>query len=237
MKPYYEHGGITIYHGDCREVIPSLIPDSVDLIVSDPPYGVMWESGHRQKNFGLIVGDDSKESAIEGTRLALSLLKRGRHVYLFGQYPLLSLPLSEPVELIWDKQNQNSGDLGLPWGNQHEYIQFAVYNISNANRAAGAGRYSARMRKGSVLRCLRPNGSAVCNHPTEKPVRLLRELIESSSCIGETVLDHFAGSGSTLVAAQMESRRAIGIEIEERYCEIAAKRLSQEVLDFAEATA
>jgi DNA modification methylase len=69
-------------------------------------------------------------------------------------------------------------------------------------------------------------------HPTEKPVMLLRQLIEASSLHGDVVLDPFLGSGSTVVAARTEGRRAVGIEIEERYCEIAAKRLAQEVLDF-----
>ncbi len=228
--PYYEDesAGITIYHGDCREILPSLEP--VDLILTDPPYGVKFESGHREMAFGGIVGDHNTEAAIGGLQIALPLLKRGRHVYVFGRYDLSLLPLSEPVELIWDKGNKNSGDLSNPWGNQHEYIQFCVYNISKANRTDGAGRLSARMRKGSVLRHLRPNGSAVNRHPTEKPVTLLRELIESSSCIGETVLDPFMGSGSTLEASRREGRRAIGIEIEERYCEIAVKRLCQGVL-------
>ncbi len=86
------------------------------------------------------------------------------------------------------------------------------------------------MRRGTVLRSLRPHSRLVNRHPTEKPVDILRELIESSSRIGELVLDPFAGVGSTLVASWLESRRAIGIEIEERYCEIAAKRLEQEVI-------
>jgi hypothetical protein len=90
------------------------------------------------------------------------------------------------------------------------------------------------MRRGSVLTVERPNGAGVSRHPTEKPIRLLRELIESSSKIGESVLDCFVGSGSTLEAAHLEGRTAIGIEIEERYCEIAATRLSQVAMNFSE---
>ena len=162
---------------------------------------------------------------MEGLGLASPPRNRWHHIYALGRYALPSLPVSEPVELIWDKGQFSSGDLTSPWGKQHEYIQFFVYNISKANREAGAGRLAARMRKGSVLRYPRKNSVAVNLHPTEKPVNLLRELIESSSCLGDTVLDPFVGSGSTLEAAVREDRRAVGIEIEERYCEIAAKRL------------
>lgn len=176
----------------------------------------------------MIEGDDSVEAAIEGLRLTLPLLTRGRHVYVFGRYNLSGLPLKSITELIWDKVNKNSGDLSVPWGNQHEYIQFAVYDISEVGRLSHAA--PARLRKGTVLRYLRPNADAVQLHPTEKPVPLLRELIESSSRIGELVIDPFMGIGSTLVAARAEGRKAIGIEIEEKYCEIAAKRMSQSVM-------
>lgn len=230
MKPYYEHAGITIYHGDCREVIPTMEVEAFDLIVTDPPYGVKWQSNARNFAFEEIAGDDSVDAALAGLALALPKLKNNRHAYVFGRYDMTGLPVTEAVELIWDKGIQSGGDVSLPWGKEHEYIQFVVRNWSKNNLARGDGRLSARLRKGSVLRVNRLNAIAIVSHPTEKPVRLLRELIESSSCIGESVLDIFAGCGSTLVAARMEGRQAVGIEIEERYCEIAARRLSQEVL-------
>lgn len=225
---YYQDADCTLWLGDCRDVM--LETDSADLLVTDPPYGQEWQSGRRDVRFDLIAGDASEAAAIDGLRDVLPSLRRGRHVYIFGRFDLSGLPLTKSMELVWDKEIQNSGDLALPWGNQHEYIQFAVYQISAANRADGAGRLAARLRKGSVLRHARPNAAAVTRHPTEKPVGLLRELIESSSCIGDTVLDPFAGSGSTLVAAKLEGRKSIGIEIEERYCAVAAKRLAQQVL-------
>ena len=91
-------------------------------------------------------------------------------------------------------------------------------------RERGSGRLSARLRKGAVIRCQRTNGQATKYHPTQKPVDVLRQLIESSSLLGELVLDPFMGVGSTLVAAIAEERRAIGIEVEEKYCERAAER-------------
>lgn len=227
MTPYWRSsdGRLVIYHGRAEDVLPALARDSADLIVTDPPYGVEWRSNRRRQRFEALAGDTDTDAAMAGLAAALPLLRRGRHLYIFGRFDLRGLPLSEPVELIWDKEHRSGGDLASPWGSQHEYIQFAVYNRSRSNRADGAGRLAARLRQGSVLRCPRPNGSAVTRHPTEKPVRLLRQLIESSSLIDETILDPFMGSGSTGEACKREGRRFIGIEIEERYCEIAAGRL------------
>jgi len=238
MKPYFvdERAGIMIYHGDALEVLPELPPDSADLLVTDPPYGVKWDSGcRRAQPFGQMAGDENEACGMEGILLTLRLLRRHRHLYVFGRWKdLKTLPISDPVELIWDKANTGLGNLSSPWGVSHEYIQFSTSPRSSANIKRGDGRLASRMRKGSVLRHLRPNAAAV-RHPAEKPVGLLRELIESSSCIGETVLDPFSGSGSTLVAAKLEGRCAIGIEIEERWCEMAAKRLSGEISETGEA--
>ncbi len=227
MTPYYEHAGITIYHGDCREVLPFIV--AFDLLLTDPPYGIAWQSGRRSDRYARICGDESIAMAIDGLRVAFARLRMGRHAYVFGPLPLDGLGVSRAVDLIWDKGAMSSGDLSLPWGAQHEPISFVVRD-SPAHLAAGAGGLTARMRRGSVLRFARINGSGKDTHPTEKPIGLLRELIESSSRIGEIVCDPFAGTGSALVASLRESRRAIGIEIEERYCEIAAKRLQQEAL-------
>jgi DNA modification methylase len=225
IHPYYERAGVTLYRADCLEFLPKLKRGDADLLLTDPPYGADWYSGRRTVEFGRIAGDKNQVAALAGVAEACKVLRRFSHVYLFGQYDLSNLPLSEPVELIWDKEIISLGNLETPWGKQHEYIQFAVYEPSKANRDKGAGRLAARVRKGSVLRCQRMQSGQNKNHPTEKPVEILREMIESSSCIGQTVLDPFAGSGSTLVAAYLEGRNAIGIELEERYCEVAANRL------------
>lgn len=227
MKPYYEEGGITIYLGDCRDVLPGLGRDTVDLIVTDPPYGQRYVS-NRGHGHGAIEGDDKDVSVVlDALTLACRTLRRGRHAYVFGPFDLSSTPLAAQVELVWDKGIVGMGDLTLPWSTSHEPITFAVYEPSKANREKGYGRLAARIRKGSVLRCERTNGASTTRHPTEKPVDVLRQLIESSSLLGETVLDPFMGVGSTLVASRMEGRRGIGIELDERYCEIAAGRLAQ----------
>ena len=229
MKPYYQDEWVTIYHGDCREILPSL--DKVDLVLTDPPYGVNYKSG-RSNNFEAIGGDSNTDIALIGLALSLKVLRNNRHLYMFGRYDLSRLPISAPVELIWDKGIIGMGDLTSAWGSSHEYIQFATNVPSKKNRANGYGRLSARLRKGSVLRCDRKNSRGNSLHPTEKPVLILRQMIESSSIIGDTVLDPFIGSGSTLEASILEARHCIGIEIEEKYCEIAAKRCSQSVMNF-----
>jgi site-specific DNA-methyltransferase (adenine-specific) len=234
---YYEAEGITIYHGDCREILPALAANCADVIVTDPPYGMEFQSARRPKGERLdrIEGDDGSLDVPVALTQALRLLRRGRHVYIFGRFDLSELPLCSQAELIWDKEIVGSGNLELPWAPAHENITFAVYEISKANREKGYGNLAARMRRGSVIRCQRMQSGQVKNHPTEKPVPLLRQLIESSSVWGETVLDPFMGSGSTLVAAKLEGRKAIGIEVKEKYCETAVRRLQaltpeQEVL-------
>jgi DNA modification methylase len=228
--PFYERGGITIYHGDCRDVLPKLAHESVDLLLTDPPYGVSYVGRFRQQMFSPIVGDDGSLPIYEILAQCLRVLRSHRHAYCFGLTSWGDLPMSGGTELIWDKGMTGLGDLSLPWGPGHERILFGVLVRSSENRDKGKSRLAARLRRGSVLRYDRLNSTAVQRHPTEKPVGLLRELIESSSCLGELVLDPFMGSGSALEAARLEGRRAIGIEVEEKYCEIAAKRLAQEVL-------
>ena len=229
MKPYYDEDGITIYHGDCAELAPAL--GEFDLIVTDPPYGKEYQSNRwMQGGFDVIEGDEDG-AAVVGLLVDLvrNNLRRYRHAYVFGPLDLSPLVaeglVQEPVELIWDKEMLGMGDLALPWASSHEAIQFLVGVKSRANVKKGEGKLAARLRRGSVLLCQRINAAATVRHPTEKPVRLLRELIESSSCMDDSVFDPFMGVGSTLVAAKLEGRTATGIEIREDYCAEAVRRL------------
>lgn len=231
VQPYYEDSSVTLYHGDCREVLHGQ-PQDVDLLLTDPPYGVGWQSNARKNALPLLEGDDGSLNVPLALDAALRWLLPHRHLYVFGRFDLTGLTIGTSVELIWDKQQIGGGDCSLPWGPSHEIITFAVK--TGARSEKNGERLAARLRKGSVIRSMRRTGQGMNDrnalHPTEKPVDVLRQLIESSSILGETVLDPFAGSGSTLVAAKVEGRRAIGIEIDERYCETAARRLSQGVL-------
>lgn len=205
MKPYYERDGITIYHGDCREILPSI---KADVLVTDPPYGMAYRSGWS----GATVAADEDVSVRDQVLAAWS----PRPALVFGRWSE-PRPAGVRARLVWDKGEwPGMGDLALPWGPSDEEIY-----------VLGSG--FVGKRAGTVLRSNRV-GAAEADHPTAKPEWLMVRLIKA--CPSGVILDPFAGSGTTLVAAKLEGRHAIGIEIEERYCEIAAKRLAQEVLRF-----
>ena len=233
MRPYYERGTVKIYLGDCRGVLPMLGKETVSLLVTDPPYGANWQSQQRAVTFAKIVGD--KDSAWVPSALSMAglVLRRNRHAYLFGDFPLEEFPLRFRAPLVWDKMLHGSGDLSSCWAPGHEPIMFCVRAPDRAKANMEGGKVPARLRAASVLHFKRPNANGVKRHPTEKPVALLRRLIESSSFPDEIVLDPFVGSGSTLVAAIAEGRGGIGIEIDEGYAQIAAERCDK-ALDAAE---
>ena len=208
MKPYYEEPGITIYHGDCRDILVEI--ERPDLIITDPPYGMDFQSNHRAQKHMKIIGD--KELDTGTIRLFIDAAKCG--VYAFCRWDnLKQMPPPKSV-LCWVKNNWSMGDLlhehGRQWeaicfypGENHKFIK-RIPDVINADRTGNF------------------------DHPTEKPSGLLRILIEANE--GEVILDPYMGSGSTLRAAKDLGRKAIGIEIEEKYVEIAIKRLRQEVL-------
>jgi site-specific DNA-methyltransferase (adenine-specific) len=210
-EPYYQDARVTLYCGDARDVLPS-VAGQFDLTLTDPPYGQAYVSGKSGRGHGR---NDGARLSLRLYRQAAPLL-RSAHVLWFTRwdtwpelwevlastYPLRGL-------LVWDKGHNGMGDL-RHWGNACEYVA-----------SAGTGRIVGR-RDGNLLRFpWRPNRAT--HHPHEKPVALLRYLIQKLGAA--SVLDPFAGSGSTLVAAQSLGVRAVGVEIEERYCEIAARRL------------
>lgn len=238
MKPYYQDASVTIYHGDCREVLPWL--PTVDLVVTDPPYQSLdVEVSHGTTT--RLVGRDQ----LGGKRLAskergawfgtlnsadLSLvfaccrarLPNDGALYVFSDVKsglALFPPLSPANVLVWDKRKIG---MGYNWRRMHEWVAYCPQPLHTLRSKA----------LGDIIRASVPSKKV---HATEKPLDALRPIIVNSSDEGQTVCDPFAGSGSTLIAAKSLGRRAIGIEIDERYCEIAAKRLSQEVLDLGAA--
>lgn len=226
--PIYASERATVYVADARTVLPSLPAASVDVLVTDPPYGADWQSGFRKTSFAKIVGDDGSLDVPAVLALAVATLRSNRHVYVFGYDEAAlreALRLGGATELIWDKGHNGLGDLTSPWAPAYERITFGTHVKSAAGRSRGDGRLAARLRRSSVIRVGRLNATGVRRHPTEKPVPLLRQLIESSTLPGELVLDPFAGVGSTLVAAVFTGRRAIGIEINESYAAVAAERV------------
>lgn len=224
MRVLHQSDLCTLILGDARD--PDTRPDGqYDLLCTDPPYGVKWESGWRAESFGQLQGDDGTLDVPGLLAEWVRRLRNSRHVYVFGYRPdhlADQLCLGGTSELVWDKTHFGPGDLTKPWGPAHEPIAFGVRLRSQAARESGRGRLSARLRRGSVLTIARP---AATRHPTEKPVALMAQLIESSTVRGDLVVDPFAGVGSTLVAAILSGRRAWGVEVEERYADIALDRI------------
>ena len=218
----------TVICGDAREVLPTLGKESIDCIATDPPYGVDWQSNTRKTKFCRIEGDATVTQA-SGLLAAVTpelvrVLRRTRHIYTFGlalSHPLLPVK----ADLIWDKGRMGSGDLSCPWGPSHEPIFFHVRAADKTNADKGAGGLTARLRRGSIIRVKRLSAMQVKRHPTEKPVELMQHLVESSSLRGEVILDPFAGSGSTGVAAVLTGRRCILVERDPAYAALCVERL------------
>jgi site-specific DNA-methyltransferase (adenine-specific) len=240
MTPYYADDAVTLYHGDCIEVMDSMPDASVDAVVTDPPYS----SGGRRENARSIrksmtrsVADDdwirgdgmSTQGYLWFMRLCgvqwRRILTPGGHVLAFVDWrmaanlaaALESADLRQHPTLVWNKTHFGMGAI---FRNQYE---LAVH------MSAGNPRDPQRRDVGNVIDCA-PVRSEL--HPNEKPLPLLRTLLSVVIAPGETVLDPCAGSGTTLLAARDLGVKSIGIEADERYCEVIGKRLDQGLLDF-----
>jgi len=220
--PYYEQDGIVIYHGDCREILPHL--PKVDLVLTDPPYGINTRSDGMGK---ISPWADLCNAAFwyaDWLKMCQSRLKLDGCLWTFLNWRSMvtfqkaSCDIAWPIEslLIWDKCWIGPGGMRGLRPSYEMVALFAMPGFSIENR----GLYDIQRWKWSSIK---PNG-----HPAEKPLQGLIWLANSSG--GDTILDPFMGSGTTLVAAKQLGRKAIGIEIEEKYCEIAVKRLGQGVL-------
>jgi DNA modification methylase len=220
MTPYYSDSLVTIYHGDCRESAWQLSA-GVDLLCGDPPYGIRADerqanrAGKRHgaaavasKDYGVSAWDKTPPPAW----LLAMLIERSRHAILWGGNHL-SLSASS-CWLVWDKDNGDNGyaDCELAWTN----LESAVRRI----RYRWMGMLQERMGSDKEYRF----------HPTQKPVDVIQWAIMQAPDDCRLILDPWMGSGTTLVAAKNLGRKAIGIEAEERYCEIAAERCRQETL-------
>lgn len=210
-KPYFEDDAVTIYHGDCRELLP-LMP-TVDLVLTDPPYGLQ-ENAHRVASRTKLAattdygsfGWDKDPASDELISLARATAPLA--IIWGGNY--FDLPPSRGW-LVWDKLNSgNFADAELAWTNLPISVRLKRFM------------WNGMIRDGEAKDVKRV-------HPTQKPVELMQWCL-GFAADAETIFDPFMGSGTTLRASKNLGRKAIGIELEERYCEIAAKRMSQGVL-------
>jgi len=221
MKLYYDEKGIEIWHGDCREFFYKL--RLVDVIVTDPPYGINGASnslisGKSKGDYDTETFEDTQDyllnCIIPTLTGLLSVIPRA--VLTPGQVNIWKYPEPAHVGCFYYPASTSISRWGMRLWQPIFYY--------------GKDPYQGKLREDSKI-CY--DSDRETDHPCPKPLKSWKWLVGRASLEGETILDPFMGSGTTLRAAKDLGRRAIGIEIEERYCEIAAKRLSQEVLDFS----
>lgn len=212
MKPFYEQDGIAIYCGDCRDILPSLELDGNELVVMDPPYGISHSSSHGATWQNTNIANDHSTELRDWMIDYLS----PRPMVIFGTWKIKK-PDCRAV-LIWDKGPAfGMGDLSFPWKPSFEEIYIIGDGFS--------GRIDEGVLRGFSMVSWESKGR---RHPHEKPSALMAHFISRHSA--GTIVDPCCGTGPTLRAAKDLGRRAIGIEVEERYCEVAANRLAQGVL-------
>ena len=236
MKPYYEDESVTLYHGDCLELLPELTPGTVDACVTDPPYviGAVSAGNMASKSGGWA---DMMNSALwfsEWYKMVDRLLRRDASFWSFCNWRTLPVVMnaatraSLPVTslMVWDKEWIGPG------GSQGLRPAYELCALMAKPGFAIPNRGTPdvwRHKTGGH----KPNG-----HPAEKPVGLVSRILTTCGLkTGQTVLEPFAGSGTTAVAAKSLGLRCIAIEAEEKWCELIASRLDQGVLSFSEETA
>ena len=225
MSLYYSDDLVTLFLGNCLEETAWL---DADVLVTDPPYGMGYSSSSRKgAKLALVAGD---ESAVVRDN-ALALWPARSPALVFGRWSVVP-PLGERQRLIWSKgSTPGMGDLSIPWGPSHEDIHLLGrgWDVAATGTKRGPSVITTHSQRGGAT-----GEENATGHPTPKPVPLMEALIER--CPPGVIADPFAGSGSTLIAARNLGRHAIGVEIEERYCELIAKRLAQQAFNFGEET-
>lgn len=245
MKPYYQDNSVTIYHGDSRDVLLNLLSEKVDLIISDPPYSVSLEGpkkftrnqGKGSRTYDFFEGD---KNWLEMTNIVCEILvkasrcmKENGSMFIWCGHRQISR-ITDGLEILdfktrpicWIK------DVPIPCPPNSGFdsgFEIGVYAYRTGRTFITHPKQKSNVIRSDSYRHGQPGKVA---HPTQKPFATIRPFIEIASYPKETVLDPFMGSGTTLLCCKQLSRKAIGIEIEEKYCEIAAKRMSQEVLPF-----
>ncbi len=214
---------VTILNGDCRTELALLPDSSVDLVLTDPPYGMSYRSNRRtvQEKFRGIEGDADADLFAGVVGELYRVLRDDRHAYVFCSWHRVD-EFKRAFEnyftlkniLVWNKNNHGSGDLKGAFAPKHEFILFGH-----------KGRRELSRRLPDVLDFPKI-ASAALTHPTEKPQALLRTLIGVSSAPGETVLDCFAGTGSTGLACVAEGRAGVLVEKDPGYAALASRRVA-----------
>ena len=216
IDPYYKDAHGELYLGDCLEIMAGMDDKSVDLVLTDPPYGIAYHScRYKYGNpHNRIVGDEKQAIPIDAM---WKLIAGDGALFVFysQKKPLVDARIRNVI--IWVKNNHTAGDLAGDFGNKYEPLAFCPKPD-----------FKLRGKRYSNVWCFDKVPPKL--HPTQKPVSICRRAIECGADSGTTVLDPFIGSGTTAVAAKEMGCKYIGIDISERYLEIAAKRLARGVL-------
>jgi len=210
-------------NGDCLAVLETLPNNSIDIVITDPPYGISYKSNRSKfddaitKRGLLNDGADEAFTLLDKTCEVLSRkCAENSHLYFFCSWSVFSqfekiiseyFTIKTPI--VWDKGNKGSGDLENDWGNQTEIIIFCIQ-----------GKKTINYRRGNIVSVPRLHSSKMV-HPTQKPIELINELLDVSYFKGDFVVDPFMGSGATIHACNIKSIRALGIELDNEMFEIA----------------
>ncbi len=261
MKPYYDRGGITIYHGDAHATLAEMPESSVDVVIADPPYssGALHIGGKQRdtsekytsptmghwsqdKGYPTYCGDNCDQltwvfSARNWIMQAYRICKEGAHLYLFSDWRQLGASIMAMQMgfwnyrgvVVWDKGNTARAPLAGLWRHGAEFLLWGAkgkpWSVTGGEWLEGVS---------PVHNVLRVDNVRDKEHVTEKPVDLLSVVVRTAAPQGGAILDPFAGSGSTLRAAKNAGCKAIGVEICEDNCALAARRLEQEVFAWGE---
>jgi site-specific DNA-methyltransferase (adenine-specific) len=221
MSVYYQDDYVTLYHGDCLEHTEWL---DADVLVTDPPYGIAWtqNSMHYTRSIvptkNVIKNDENTDARDDVLRMW-----GDKPAIVFGSWRM-PRPEKTKQRLIWHKTKLNPGMTKAPWYSADEEIYIIGQGFTGKPQQTVIPSYEAR-GGGDGL-------SAMTGHPTPKPIPLMGNLIEK--CPDGVIADPFAGSGATLIAARNLGRKTIGVELEEKYCEIIASRLANQTFDFSQ---
>jgi DNA modification methylase len=218
-----------IKHGNCLEVLETLQDGCIDLVLTDPPYGIEYVS-NRSIYDGTITKrgllNDGKEEAFELLDKACEILQRktaeNAHLYFFCSWSvfskfenIISKYFTIKTPIVWDKGNKGSGDLENDWGNQTEIIIYCV-----------KGKKLVNARRGNIINVSRLHTSKMV-HPTQKPDELIRQILEVSATAGDFVVDPFMGSGSTIKVCNEMKLKALGIELDQEMFNIANQYINE----------
>lgn len=222
-----------VHQGDCITLMDLLLDDgSVDMVLTDPPYGMKYQSGRRAEKFDAIHGDANTDVFAKALPHMVRVLKQNAHMYVFCSWHKLDefvyltkqhRELTLKNLIVWAKNNHGSGDLKGAYAPKHELVLFLQ-----------KGRRELAKRIPDVIEFPKVPANAM-RHPTEKPVGLLNIFVNNSSLPGETILDPFTGGGSTGMSAVRNGRRFIGFEMHPEYFAVAESRVAIEAAKAAEA--